>query len=169
MMKQISKFFVLAVVMLSFTAATFAQVSATATVTANIMTPILMSKTTDMNFGNSAVTAALGTVILATNSTRTVTGGSTAVGGFPTAAAFSVTGAASTNFAVTLPAGVTTLTGPGVNMTVDTWVSNPSGTGTFDGVGAATVLVGATLHVGGSQTAGTYTQVAPFQVTVNYN
>ncbi len=39
-MKQISKFFALAIVMIAFTVSTYGQVSATATATATIVTPI---------------------------------------------------------------------------------------------------------------------------------
>jgi type 1 fimbria pilin len=50
-------------------------------------------------------------------------------------------------------------------MTVDTFTSNPSGTGTLSG-GAQTLNVGATLHVAGAQAAGNYT--GTYNVTVAY-
>jgi len=57
-------------------------------------------------------------------------------------------------------------------MTVNTWSSNPSGTGTLTG-GTSTLLVGATLNVGASQPAGVYNTAnaggsGEFTVTVNY-
>jgi hypothetical protein len=53
-------------------------------------------------------------------------------------------------------------------MVVDTFTSNPSGTGTLAG-GTQNLNVGATLNVGSSQASGTYTNAAGFTVTVNYN
>jgi hypothetical protein len=53
-------------------------------------------------------------------------------------------------------------------MTVDTWTSTPTPTGTLTG-GTQTLTVGATLHVAGSQLAGVYSSATPFDVTVNYN
>jgi hypothetical protein len=165
-MKKTTKFFAIAIVALSFSAATFGQVSATASATATIITPIAISKTVDMNFGNVAVNASAGTVILAPAGTRTRTGGCTlpAVTGTVTAASFGVTGLATATFAITLPGSITITDGTN-NMTVDTFTSNPSVTGTVP----ATLTVGATLNVSGGQVPGVYTTASPFTVTVNYN
>lgn len=169
-MKKMKKFFALAIVMLAFSAATFAQVSATATASATIITPIAIVNAADMNFGNVAVNASLGTVVLTPAGTRSVTGGCTlpAVTGTVTAAAFTVTGLAAATYAITLPAALTTISNGGNTMTVDTWTSTPVATGTLTG-GTDNLRVGATLHVGASQAAGSYTSAAPFTVTVNYN
>ncbi len=72
----------------------FAQASATATATATIVTPIGISKTVDMNFGNVATNGTVGTVVLTPASSRTSTGGVTlpATAGTVTAASFNVTG-----------------------------------------------------------------------------
>ena len=56
--------------------------------------------------------------------------------------------------------------GSGITFLVDTVTSSPTPTGTLTG-GSETLTVGATLHVGISQVAGTYT--ATFIVTVAYN
>ncbi len=53
------------IVMFAFVAATFGQVSANATATATIVTPIAIVNASNMNFGNVAVSAVAGTVILA--------------------------------------------------------------------------------------------------------
>lgn len=171
-MKKILKFFVLAIVMIAFSVSTFAQVTATATAAATIVTPITITKTTDMNFGNIAVNASLGTVVLpaAAAPVRTVTGGCTlpATAGTVAAAAFTVTGQSGFTYSITLPASAS-LTGPGPAMTADTFVSNPTvaAGGLLTG-GTQTLYVGATLHVAASQTAGAYISAA-FNVTVNYN
>jgi hypothetical protein len=170
-MKRLTKFFALAIVLLAFGAATFAQVgvSATATATATIITPIAITKTFDMNFGNVAVNALAGTVIMTPAGARSVTGGCTlpVTAGTVTAAAFTITGLADATYAITLPLAATTITAVST-MTVDTWTSNPTTTGVLT-LGTQTLTVGATLHVAASQAAGTYVSGTPFTVTVNYN
>jgi hypothetical protein len=152
----------------------FAQASATANATATIITPIGISKTIDMNFGTVAVSATIaGTVILATDGSRT-TGGAGGVtlpsfdDGSPTAAEFAVTGEGTYTYAITLPASITLDDGASHSMTVDTFTSNPSGTGALT-AGAQTLLVGATLNVSAGQAAGTYSNTTDLTVTVNYN
>ncbi len=170
-MKQILKFFVTGAVMLAFSATTFAQVSATATATATIVSPIAIAKTVDMNFGNVAASAALGTVVLSPAGARSATGGVTlpATVGTVTAASFTVTGTPGYTYAITLPVAALTITSGAPTMTVDTWTSNPTPTGTLV-AGTSTLTVGATLHVGANQAAGVYGIPAQtFTVTVNYN
>jgi len=152
-------------------AALFAQASATATATAVIVGPIGISNTANMNFGNVAVGASPGTVVLTPAGGRTPTGGVTlpATTGTVAAAAFTVTGVAGYTYAITLPSAALTISSGANSMTVDNWTSNPTPTGTLDGGGSQTLWVGATLHVSGSQAAGTYTSATPFTVTVNYN
>ncbi len=171
-MKKLIKSLVLSTVMLTFSVCLFAQVSATATASATIVTPIAIANASDMDFGNLAVSATPGTVILTPAAARSVTGGVSlpATTGTVTAASFNVTGQASFTYSITLPAGATTITsGGGQTMTVDTWTSNPTPTGTLDGTGAQTLSVGATLNVAAGQAAGTYVSGTPFTVTVNYN
>ena len=75
-MKQMVKFFSVAIVMIAFSATTFAQVTASATASATVVTPITISKTVDMDFGNLYVDALIaGTVILTPAGGRTATGG----------------------------------------------------------------------------------------------
>ena len=152
-------------------AALFAQASATATATAVIVGPIGISNTANMNFGNVAVGASPGTVVLTPAGGRTPTGGVTlpATTGTVAAAAFTVTGAAGYTYAITLPSAALTISSGANSMTVDNWTSNPTPTGTLDGGGSQALTVGATLHVSGSQAAGNYTSATPFTVTVNYN
>jgi hypothetical protein len=64
--------------------------------------------------------------------------------------------------------GANTITDGTNTMTVGTWTSTPTPTGTLTG-GTETLSVGATLNVAGSQPAGVYVSGAPFTVTVNYN
>ncbi len=170
-MKQTTKFLAVAVIMLAFSAATFAQVSATSTAAATIVGPIGITNTTVMNFGNVAVGATAGTVVMTPAGSRSVTGGVTlpATAGTVSAAVFSVTGAGGYTYTITLPSVATTISSGANNMTVDNWTSSPSGTGTIGAGGSETLTVGATLNVGASQAAGSYLSATPFSVTVNYN
>src|SRR5258707_15610441 len=89
----------------------FAQSTATATATATIVTPISITKTVDMNFGNVAVQASTGgTVVLAPAGTRTTTGGVTlpVTAGTVTAASFTVNGQGAYTYAITLPSSAVT-------------------------------------------------------------
>lgn len=161
--------------MIGFSAASNAQATSdAATTSATIITPISISKTTDMNFGNVAVQAATaGTVLLAPGGTRTQTGGVTlpATAGTVSAAAFEVTGQANYTYSITLPTSVTISnsdTTP-ATMTVDTFTSTPTPTGTLSAGGAETINVGATLNVAAAQAGGTYSNTTDLTVTVNYN
>lgn len=170
-MKQILKFFAFAFVLLALSAGTFAQVTGTATATATIVTPIAIANAGDMNFGNVAVSGLAGTVILAPASTRTATGGVTlpATAGTVTAAHFNITGTANATYVITLPSTATTVTSGANTMSVNAFLSTPSGTGALSAAGAQTVNVGATLNVSANQAAGLYISGTPFSVTVNYN
>jgi len=145
--------------------------SATAAINASIITPIAISKTADMDFGNIAVSSSSGgTVVLAPAGTRTSTGGVTlpATAGTPAAAAFTVTGQGSYTYAITLPSSATITDGSSHNMSIGSFTSSPSSTGTLSS-GTQNVTVGATLTVSAAQVPGSYTTSTPFTVTVNYN
>ena len=153
-----------------FSTNAFAQATATASTTATIVTPIGISKTVNMNFGNVATNGAIGTVVLTPAGTRTSTGGVTlpATAGTVTAASFAVTGQGSYTYTISLPGSPITLAGTTAGVTVGTFVSTPAATGALT-AGAQTVLVGATLKLPVSVVAGSYTNAANLTVTVNYN
>src|SRR5687768_9060604 len=96
-MKNFSKIFAVAsvIVLSGFATESFAQATATADASATIVTPIAIAKVADMNFGNVAVNATTaGTVVLTPLAARSVTGGVTlpATTGTVAAARFTVTG-----------------------------------------------------------------------------
>jgi hypothetical protein len=170
-MKKTTNFFALVAVMIAFSVTAYSQVgaSATADATATIITPIAISHSgADLSFGNVAVNTNPGTVVLTPLGGRSATGGCTlpAGAGTVTAAGFTVTGVAGVVYTITLPASVVITDGTN-NMTVNTFTSDPTPTGTLTG-GTSALSVGATLNVSGSQVAGIYTSAAPFTVTVNY-
>lgn len=166
-----NKLIAMAILLTGFTTAASAQASATATATATIITPISISKTADMSFGNIAVQSATGgTVVLDAAGTRTSTSGVTlpATAGTVTAAAFTVNGTGSYTYAVTLPSTATLTRASGTEtMVASSFTSNPSGTGALT-AGTQNIAVGATLTVAAAQVAGVYTS-GNFNVTVNYN
>jgi hypothetical protein len=163
-----------AIVILGFSAVSFGQATAYAPTSATILAPITIVKNTNMVFGNVATNASGGTVVLATNSSRTATGGVTlpaTATGTPSAADFTVGGDGNSTYAITLPTTLTITNSTGTGgetMTVTGFTSTPSGTGTLAS-GSQDLKVGATLNVGGSQVAGLYQNVIGFAVTVNYN
>ncbi|MFO7851954.1 MAG: DUF4402 domain-containing protein [Bacteroidota bacterium] len=170
-MKILTKSIFLAIFMIAVSVNAHGQASETATATATIITPIAIAKDTDMNFGNIAVVATGGTVVLAPDGTRTPSGDVTlpAVPGTVTAATFTVSGEDNFTYSIELPSASITITNGTDNMTVDTWTSDPTPTGTLDGTtGEQTLSVGATLNVAGGESSGEYTG-GPFTVTVNYN
>ncbi|RWW91747.1 DUF4402 domain-containing protein [Flavobacterium cerinum] len=151
------------------TTSVFAQATASANASATIVTPISISKNTDMNFGNIATNGTVGTVVLSPASGRTFTGGVSlpATTGTVTAASFTVQGSGSYTYAITLPSSVIITSGSD-QMTVNSFTSTPATTGTLSS-GTQTITIGATLNLIASQAQGSYTSATPFAVTVNYN
>jgi hypothetical protein len=143
--------------------------SATANATATVVTPIAISNTADLGFGKfSAGTG--GTVVISTAGSRSATGAVVLLTGTAgSAATFDVTGDGSATYAITLPGSDATLTRASgtETMSVGTFISNPSATGTLSGGGAQTINVGGTLTVGSAQVVGSYT--GTFSVSVEYN
>lgn len=171
MKSTLTKIFAAAALLLGSSVAVMAQETATATATARIVTPISITKTVDMNFGNVAVqSATAGTVVMTPAGVRSTTGGTTlpVTAGTVTAASFTIAGESGYTYAITLPVSALTITSSSNTMTVSSFTSSPSSTGTLTG-GSQTLTVGATLNVGAGQAAGTYASGTPFNVTVNYN
>jgi hypothetical protein len=158
-----------------FATKSFAQVSATATASADIVAPIAITKTGDMNFGVVARTNVNGWVQLSAAGVRTTSGGADllAQAGTVTPATFTVTGEAGYTYAITLPNTVTmtNTTGTGAEtMVVQNFVSSPTvaAGGVLNG-GTQTLSVGAELALLGNEASGNYITGTAFTVTVNYN
>jgi len=175
--RRIKKLFFVPLVTMAITLTSgnisFAQASATAAVSATVIVPVSLAKNDDMNFGNAAVSASAGgVVILNSASSRSASGtGVTlpATTGTVTAANFTVSGAPSYTYAITLPS-TASITGPSSStMTVNSFTSTPSGTGTLSTGGTQTLTVGASLSVTAGQHTGTYTNASAVPITVNYN
>ena len=168
------KLAILFVILAGYTVTANAQgaaVFATASSKAVVITPITIAKTTDLVLGTLAVSATTGgTLVMDATGGRTSTLGVTLPvnSGSPTAAVFHVTGLDGSTFAITLPGTISLSDGASHTMNLGSFVSSPSSTGTLSG-GAADISVGGTLTVAAAQAAGTYTNAAGLQVTVNYN
>lgn len=170
-MKTIYKLIGSAALLFGLTLGVNAQSTATASTTAVLVTPISISKTTDMHFGTVAASATSGTVVLDYADGRTTTGGASLPAGstLQKTAVFGVTGEGTSGFSITIPSSPITLAGSvSGSMTVSNFVADLGATGTLVG-GTKTIKVKATLNVGAGQVAGTYTNASDLFVTVNYN
>lgn len=139
------------------------------TATATIVIPITITATQDLAFGKINANGG-GTVVIATDGSRSVGGGDVALvttGSVETQAQFTVTGVDGATYAITLPgAPIDIENANNETMSVGTFTSDPNGTGTLTG-GTETLNVGGTLTVGAAQDPGDYT--GDFTVTVEYN
>lgn len=170
-MKTIKKMIGLAALLTGLTTGVNAQSTATASTTAVLVTPISISKTTDMHFGTVAASGTAGTVVLDYADGRTVTGGASLPAGstLQKTAVFDVTGEGTSGFSISIPSSPITLTGSvSGSMTVSNFLDDLGASSTLVG-GTKTIKVKATLNVGVGQPAGTYTNASDLFVTVNYN
>jgi len=143
--------------------------SVSGTVGATALTPISVveSGTQHMNFGMFVPGTVADTIVLTPAGARSNPGGHVQfLGAGVQADLFTVTG--DTNyptFGITLPSTAVTIISGANNMTVDTFTSTPSGSGTLSS-GTLNVTVGATLHVGANQASGSYS--GNYNFTVAY-
>lgn len=143
------------------------------TADAEIITPLALTETGQLNFGKLSVTSAPGTLVLSTAGVRSATGGVNWVpASTATTATYHVVGAASTGYTITVPGTITVNRSGGGTMTITSKVKAATAadgvsSGTLTALGTDDFAVGGTLNVGASQTVGAYT--GTFDVTVNYN
>ena len=140
-------------------------ISGTVDVTATILAPISIFAVGDMDFGTMTPTGTAGTVTVTPAGARSSVNVDL-LGGVPSAASFDVTGDGNANYSITLPSS-TTLSSGGDTMTVDTFTDDAGASPILPSGGSDTFNVGATLNVGATQVAGTYS--GTFAVTVHYN
>ena len=136
--------------------------SQTGTAKAAIVAAIVLTENTNMNFGFIIPGAGAGTAALAT--TGTVTPTSVTYLNGAAAGQWTATGTATQPAVITLDAS-DTLTSGGNTMTVDTF-NHDAGGGPVFTLGTLSSHVGATLHVGANQAAGSY--LGTYTVVVNY-
>lgn len=165
------KIYLIALVVLGISADSFAQVSATASATAQIVAPIAISVTENLNFGLIATDGTAGTASVDHSNTRTKTGGTILVPSTTAkAAVFGVVGEASKTYSITLPSTAIAMTGTTTGLTVSNFLADLGAVGTLSGSGVGTIIVSARLNVPvGAIASGTYSNTSGFVVTVNYN
>lgn len=140
-----------------------------ASVTSAQLNPLSIGNTRSLSFG-SFVAQAGGIVTISPTSARSATGSVVMV---PSqsghSAQFTVQGDADASYTIDLPADSTVvLSGPGTDMALTGFTSEPSGAGGRLGTTGDQVLsVGASLQVGADQTQGDYS--GSFTVIVTYN
>lgn len=147
-----------------------ASVSSTGTV----IKALTITAVDPLAFGSFAADAAGGTLVIATDDSLTPSAEIHTITSAHTAASFDLDGQEALTYSISLPATVT-LTGPSAaTMTAGTFTTAltsgntiTTGVATLPAGGTDTLLVGATLTVGTTQTLGSYS--GSLQVTVNYN
>lgn len=151
------------------------------TARAELVAPIALAVTTNMNFGSIVKSTGVSTVSLEASAaaTRAIETGDAALSAEtpPVAGQFAVTGEPEKEFAITFDADHIDLTGPGDAMVIGTLIvagtevtdgaASSGGTATLSAGGARTFYLGGTLTMAAAQTSGEYT--GDFDVTVTYN
>src|SRR5215210_1041682 len=112
-MKMKNKMTFAAILVTAFFTNAKAQTTVYASTTAVLITPISISKTTDMHFGTVASSGTAGTVVLDYADGRTATGGASLPAGstLQKTAVFAVAGEGTSSFSISIPAAPITLTG----------------------------------------------------------
>ena len=177
MKTTVLKFFTLSVAIFAFSTISFGQSQSTATADAgaNIITPISISNTQGLDFGDIVSQTSAFTVTMSASGSRTDASGltgdqspllSTDAGN---QALFTITGKEGYKFSVLLPTSIN-LSASGVtgakDMAVDTFTSNLNAANNTLTGGSVDLSVGATLNVNATQAAGVYE--GSFTVTVAY-
>ena len=122
-----------------------------------------------LSFG-SFVAGNGGSVTISTDGNRSAGGGVVLIRSSQgTAAQFTVSGDPNATYTIQLPGNdFVSLTGPGIDMFINNFLSTPSGAeGQLGAGGSQGLSVGGTLNVGSDQAPGSYS--GTFSVTVSYN
>jgi len=174
MKTTVLKFFTLSVAIFAFTNISFGQSESTATADAgaNIITPISITNTQGLDFGDIVSQIDAFTVTMSASGARTDASGltgdqspllSTDAGN---QALFTITGEEDYKFSVTLPTSIELTATGATPMTVNNFTSNLNASNNTLTGGSVDLSVGATLNVNATQQAGAYT--GTFDVTVAY-
>ncbi|MDQ3059204.1 MAG: DUF4402 domain-containing protein [Pseudomonadota bacterium] len=152
--------------------------TASAAVTATVLTPLKIVKNNDLVFGD--VVGGNGVVTVSTTGVRSKSGAAGFIGiSSPSAAEFTVTGDANNSFDIDFGGSSTVLTSPSLDTMAIDWIteavaSTATGSTTVaqsaDGTlasGSAKIFSGASLTVGQFQAPGTYTGTLVVNVTYN--
>jgi hypothetical protein len=144
------------------TAADAAPVTATGTARARVLRQIVVTKTSDLDFGVIVPATSASTVVISTAGARTCGAGVTCTGSFAPAA-FTISGTSGVVATITGDNSVTLTNGSGGTMTA---ALNRSAATVTLAATASTVQVGGTLSMAANQADGTYS--GTFNITVDY-
>lgn len=139
---------------------------------ATVVDGITVVETQYLNFGSIDATAAVGTVTIAPDGTRTSSGGVLEIGSTFTSGSFTINGGPGMLLTYLLPSGSITLLGQntGQPLTVSAFTTI-DGTaplnGTTDASGAAVLKVGATVTIPANQVADVYN--GTYEVTISHD
>lgn len=166
MRKSLRLAFVGAIAAVSFAGSAQAATTATGTASAEILSSLTVTATSNLQFGQIA--ANTGGTITVNADSSTASSGSLVSTGTRTPAGFSVAGSPNAMVVVSLPTSAVNLTRTGgtETMALSGFNSNPAGAFQLNASGAGTFNVGGTLAVASGQVAGAYT--GTFQVSVEY-
>ena len=167
-MKNLTKIFALAVVILGFSANSFGQSAVSASSTATLVVPLSITKTTDMDFGVVASSALVGTIEMATTGAVTKTGGASVISGTTTTAVFHVTGAGTESISVGYPTSLALAGLPSGSLTLNN-IAADCGISTNLVGGNLDIKFSAVLQIPANTIAGVYSNATGLLVTVNYN
>lgn len=167
-----TKIFTLAIAILGFTTASFAQsTSPIANASATLLTPLSITKDADLNFGNLASTNVGGTVTMGQDGKVTANGvGVKVFDGIPTTAAkFTVTGESGKSYTMNAPGSInlTNGTNPTLTLALDYGTIGAT-SNALDNNGKSEIFVGGTLTIPANAVAGTYTNTTELKIVVNY-
>lgn len=164
----------LVVVIASLYSTTATAASVNGQADATVVAPLTLTENIAMDFGTISGGTAAGTVVLSTAGARSTTGDAqTIAAGAGAAGDFTINGENALTYAVSYTNGVLSDGAvAGNNMIVNGF--NDNSTGTTSGANQI-FQVGATLNLGATQAAGTYSTTntgtggAAYTITVNYN
>jgi hypothetical protein len=158
----------------AFASAPAFSASTTAAATADVVTPIAITKASDLAFGRF-IAGPGGTVTVNTAGLRTLSGVTAAGGTTATTASFNITGEASTAYSISIDASDTRLVSGANEMTLELFsdltgagaVSGKVNAGLLSAAGTQTLYVGGKLSVNADQAGGQYS--GTIAALVNYN
>ncbi len=136
---------------------------ATANATVNIVSPLTLTKNTDLDFGTVVGPFTGSTVEMSMAGVRNC--GALTCAGTPTAASFTVTGSDNQTVTLTIPAAVTLNGSVSGTLSLDLTTDKP-GNQTLSSTGSATFGLGGTLTIPTGTVDGVYSNT--FDVTANY-
>ena len=146
-----------------------AQVTAYASIYAEVVSPAFIEKSADLTFNAINTSGKGGAVILNASDNLTTARMESAQTGKGTLAAFSIAGSDHPTFDISLPGEAITLGESGSSpLVISNFTSTTNAGGTLSGTGRI-IKIGATLHIAEKQAAGTFADRSSFQVTFNYN